>query len=164
MVLTVELASHDREQLPLWVRSSSARAVWRSGRGSCCLTVDRVPVREIVERAGVSKPTVIAWKKRHAAKGIGGLARNPQITLRFTPISGSWLNTVEIFFDIVTRQAICRSGFTIVKDLIATIRTFIGGWTTAAAPSPGPRLPIRSSTTAPGQKDITYVTLGVDRS
>ena len=27
---------------------------------------------EIVNRTGVSKPTVIAWKKRYAAEGIGG--------------------------------------------------------------------------------------------
>ena len=28
---------------------------------------------EIVERVGVSKPTVIAWRKRYVAEGIGGL-------------------------------------------------------------------------------------------
>ena len=38
------------------------------------LAADGVAVREIVERVGVSKPTVIAWKKRYAAEGIGGLA------------------------------------------------------------------------------------------
>ena len=38
----------------------------------------RVPVKEIVERVGVTKPTVIAWKKRYAAEGIGGLGRSAQ--------------------------------------------------------------------------------------
>jgi hypothetical protein len=33
------------------------------------------------------------------------LARNPRITLHFTPTSGSWLNLVEVFFSIITRQA-----------------------------------------------------------
>jgi len=56
------------------------------------------------------------------------LARNPRITLHFTPTSGSWLNMVEIFFGIITRQAIRRGSFDSVKDLIATIRRFIDGW------------------------------------
>jgi hypothetical protein len=49
------------------------------------------------------------------------LANNPRITLHFTPTSGSWLNMVEIFFGIITRQAIRRGTFTSVKDLIAKI-------------------------------------------
>ena len=56
------------------------------------------------------------------------LARNPRITLHFTPTSGSWLNMVEIFFSIITRQAIRRGSFGSVKDLIAAIGTFIDGW------------------------------------
>ncbi len=56
------------------------------------------------------------------------LARNPRITLHFTPTSGSWLNMVEIFFSIITRQAIRRGSFTSVQDLIAAIETFIDDW------------------------------------
>jgi transposase len=62
-------------------------------------------------------PAVRAW-----------LARNPRITLHFTPTSGSWLNMVEIFFSIITRQAIRRGSFGSVKDLIAAIGAFIDGW------------------------------------
>ena len=40
------------------------------------------------------------------------LAKNPRITMHFTPTSGSWLNMVEIFFGIITRQAIRRGTFT----------------------------------------------------
>ncbi len=46
----------------------------------------------------------------------------------FTPTSGSWLNMVEIFFAIITRQAIRRGTFTSVKDLTNAIETFIDGW------------------------------------
>jgi len=56
------------------------------------------------------------------------LARHPRITLHFTPTSGSWLNLVEVFFGIITRQAIRRGTFTSVKDLVAAISRFIGGW------------------------------------
>ena len=62
-------------------------------------------------------PNVAAW-----------LAKNKRITLHFTPTSGSWLNMVEIFLGIITRQAIRRGTFTSVKDLIGAIETFIDGW------------------------------------
>uniref|UniRef100_UPI00397822FB IS630 family transposase n=1 Tax=Amycolatopsis sp. cmx-8-4 TaxID=2790947 RepID=UPI00397822FB len=56
------------------------------------------------------------------------LAGNPRITLHFTPTSGSWLNLVEVFFGIITRQAIRRGSFDNVKELVAAIRGFIAGW------------------------------------
>jgi transposase len=68
-------------------------------------------------------PAVKAW-----------LAKNPRVTMHFTPTSGSWLNMVEIFFGIITRQAIRRGTFTSVKDLIAAIETFIDGWNERCEP------------------------------
>jgi transposase len=56
------------------------------------------------------------------------LTRHPRITLHFTPTSGSWLNLVEAFFGIITRQAIRRGSFTSVKELITAINRFIDGW------------------------------------
>ena len=63
------------------------------------------------------RPEVEAW-----------LAKHPRVTLHFTPTSGSWLNLVEVFFGIITRQAIRRGTFTSVKDLVGAIRRFIDGW------------------------------------
>jgi transposase len=62
------------------------------------------------------------------------LAKNPRIQLHFTPTSGSWLNLVEIFFGILTRQAIRRGTFTSVKDLVTAIRRFIDGWNERCEP------------------------------
>ena len=56
------------------------------------------------------------------------LAENRRITLHFTPTSGSWLNLVEVFFGIITRQAIRRGSFDSVKELVAAISAFIDGW------------------------------------
>ena len=39
-----------------------------------------------------------------------------------------------MFFGIVTRQAVCRSTFTSVKDLITAIETFIDGWNERCRP------------------------------
>ena len=62
------------------------------------------------------------------------LERNPRITLHFTPTSGSWMNMVEIFFGIITRQAIRRGTFRSVKDLIDAITRFIDGWNDRCEP------------------------------
>jgi len=62
------------------------------------------------------------------------LAKNQRITLHFTPTSGSWLNMVEIFFGVITRQAIRRGTFTSVKDLIGAIEIFIDGWNERCEP------------------------------
>jgi DDE superfamily endonuclease len=59
---------------------------------------------------------------------------NQRITLHFTPTSGSWLNMVEIFVGIITRQAIRRGTFTSVKDLIAAIEIFIEAWNERCEP------------------------------
>jgi transposase len=78
----------------------------------------RVRLHVVVDNYRTHKhPTVAAW-----------LAKNPRITLHFTPTSGSWMNMVEIFFGIITRQAIRRGTFTSVKDLIGAIEAFINGW------------------------------------
>jgi transposase len=53
---------------------------------------------------------------------------NQRITLHFVPTSCSWLNLVECFFSIITRQAIRRGTFTSVKELTATIGAFIDRW------------------------------------
>ena len=56
------------------------------------------------------------------------LDKNTRVTLHFTPTSGSWLNLVEVFFGIITRQAIRRGSFDDVKQLVNAISAFIDGW------------------------------------
>ena len=68
-------------------------------------------------------PTVRAW-----------LARHPRISMHFTPTSGSWLNMVEIFFGIITRQAIRRGSFRSVRDLVDAISRFIDTWNDSCQP------------------------------
>ena len=84
----------------------------------------RVDLHVVCDNYATHKhPNVTAW-----------LAKNPRITLHFTPTSGSWLNLVEVFFSIISRQAIHRGNFTSVKDLIAAIRHFIDGWNERCQP------------------------------
>ncbi|MGW2352786.1 IS630 family transposase, partial [Actinacidiphila glaucinigra] len=62
------------------------------------------------------------------------LARNPHIHFHFTPIGSSWINQVEIWFGIITRQSIRRGTFASVNVLITQIRSFIDSWNTDARP------------------------------
>jgi transposase len=59
---------------------------------------------------------------------------NQRITLHFTPTSCSWLNMVEIFFGIITRQAIRRGTFRSVKDLTSAIGVFIDAYNDRCQP------------------------------
>jgi len=95
----------------------------------------RVPLHLVMDNYATHKhPAVKAW-----------LERNPRITLHFTPTSGSWLNMVEIFFGIITRQAIRRGTFDSVRELTDAIRRFIDGWNDRCNRSSGPRTPTPSS-------------------
>jgi transposase len=62
------------------------------------------------------------------------LAKHPRITLHFTPTSASWMNLVEVFFGIITRQAIRRGSFDNVNQLVAAIRAFIDGYNNRCRP------------------------------
>jgi transposase len=84
----------------------------------------RVKLHVVVDNYATHKhPAVRAW-----------LARNPRITLHFTPTSGSWLNLVEVFFSIITRQAIRRGSYRSVNDLTDAIRAYIDGWNQRCQP------------------------------
>jgi transposase len=62
------------------------------------------------------------------------LTKNPRITLHFTPTHSSWMNLVESFFSIITRQAIRRGSFTSVRQVTEAIRAFIDGWNERCVP------------------------------
>src|ERR1700751_5395603 len=70
LTVRVQVPPRDREVLASWGRSpwigaGLARIV--------LLAADGIGTNEIVRRTGASKPTVILWKRRYAAGGIGGL-------------------------------------------------------------------------------------------
>lgn len=62
------------------------------------------------------------------------LDEHPRIHLHFTPTHASWMNLVEVFFSIITRQAIRRGSFRSVKELIGAIRRFIDAWNDRSKP------------------------------
>jgi putative transposase len=53
------------------------------------------------------------------------LAARRRYHIHYTPTSASWLNQVEIWFNIITQRAIRRGTFRKVKELIARIEDFV---------------------------------------
>jgi transposase len=62
------------------------------------------------------------------------LADNPHVSFHFTPVGSSWINQIETWFGIITRQAIRRGTFTSVKALVKQIRDYIAHWNADARP------------------------------
>lgn len=68
-------------------------------------------------------PEVKAW-----------LADNPHVYFHFTPVGSSWLNQIETWFGLLTRQSIRRGTFASVNVLITQIRNYIDTWNSEAKP------------------------------
>ncbi|WP_344033356.1 IS630 family transposase, partial [Streptomyces luteireticuli] len=62
------------------------------------------------------------------------LAENPLVHFHFTPVGSSWMNQVEIWFGILTRQSIRRGTFSSVRVLIRQIGDYIDSWNEDAKP------------------------------
>jgi transposase len=62
-------------------------------------------------------PTIQRWLRRH-----------PRFTLHFTPTYSSWLNLVERWFAELTTKWIKRGTHRSVRDLVASIRSWIANW------------------------------------
>ena len=62
-------------------------------------------------------PDVVAW-----------LEQNPHVHFHFTPVGSSWINQIETWFGIITRQSIRRGTFNSVTVLIKQIRDYIDHW------------------------------------
>jgi len=62
------------------------------------------------------------------------LAARPHYHIHYTPTYSSWLNQVEIWFNIITQRAIRRGTFRSVNDLIASIELFVRKYNPKARP------------------------------
>ena len=62
------------------------------------------------------------------------LKRHKRFHLHFTPTGASWMNMVEIWFGILTNQAIRRGSFDSVAHLIEAIKAFLSRWNEGAKP------------------------------
>lgn len=84
------------------------------------------PNREIhivLDKLNTHKPKEDCWLKRHS-----------NIHLHFTPTYPSWLNQVECWFSILTRQALGGASLTSPRQLRQAIDDFVSVYGQTAAP------------------------------
>ena len=85
---------------------------------------DKLDVHLIVDNYATHKhATVRRW-----------LAARPRFHVHYTPTYTSWLNQVEIWFNIITQKAIRRGTFRSVRDLIAKIQLFVDRYNRSPRP------------------------------
>jgi transposase len=84
------------------------------------------PGREIhvvLDNLNTHKPKDDRWLKRH-----------PEVHFHFTPTYSSWLNQVEVWFSILSRQALRGASFTSPVQLRQAIDDFVAVYNETAAP------------------------------
>jgi len=62
------------------------------------------------------------------------LATRPRYHVHYTPTYSSWLNQVEIWFNIITQKAIRRGSFRSVRDMVQRIERFVKRYNAQAQP------------------------------
>lgn len=84
----------------------------------------RRPLHVVLDNSSTHcTPEVTRWLERH-----------PRVHFHFTPTSASWMNMVEIWFSILTKQQVRRGVYHDVPELISAIEHFIDGYNERAEP------------------------------
>ena len=77
----------------------------------------------VLDNLNTHKPKEDRWLKLH-----------PQVHLHFTPTYSSWLNQVECWFSILSKQALSGVSFTSPQQLREAIDKFVAAYNKTAAP------------------------------
>ena len=80
-------------------------------------------IHVILDNLNTHKPKEDRWLHRH-----------PRVHFHFIPTHASWLNQVEIWFSILSRQALRQASFSGVKDLRQAMDKFIAAYNPQAHP------------------------------
>jgi transposase len=87
-------------------------------------TYPRRPLHVVLDNSSThSTPEVNRW-----------LERQKRVHFHFTPTSASWMNMVEIWFSILTKQQVRRGVYHDVPELIAAIEHYSDGYNQRAQP------------------------------
>ena len=126
VLLMIMNATAPQRCLPRWIllpARCSPRASLSTGTKSISRFLKRVEeniptkldVHLVVDNYATHKhPAVKRW-----------LATQPRWTVHYTPTYASWLNQVEIWFNIITQKAIRRGTFKSVKELTTKIDQYV---------------------------------------
>ncbi len=80
----------------------------------------------------------------HKPKRDRWLAHHPNVHVHYTPTHASWLNQIEIWFSILTRQALRGASFTSPRQVREAIDRFLAAYNAQAAPFEWRKREVRS--------------------
>lgn len=80
-------------------------------------------IHVVLDNLSTHKPKEDRWLKRH-----------PNVRFHFIPTYSSWLNQVEVWFSMLSRQALQGASFTSPAQLRQAIDDFVKVYNTQAAP------------------------------
>ena len=80
-------------------------------------------IHVILDNLNTHKPKEDRWLRRH-----------PQVRFHFTPTHASWLNQIEVWFSILSRQALRAASFSSVSELRQAMDAFIAAYNPSAHP------------------------------
>jgi transposase len=83
----------------------------------------RQEIHVVLDNLSTHKPKRDRWQARH-----------PNVHWHYTPTHASWLNQVEVWFSILTRQALRGASFTSTRQLREAIDRFLDAYNAQAAP------------------------------
>lgn len=90
----------------------------------------------------------------HKPKRDRWLARHPNVRFHFTPTHASWLNQIEIWFSILSRNALAGASFTAPSQVRRRIDDFIAAYNQSAQPFAWTKAHVRQKTLKPRIADL----------
>jgi transposase len=100
-------------------------------------------IHVVLDNLSTHKPKHDAW-----------LARHPNVHFHFTPTHASWLNQVEVWFSILSRQALKHSSFRSAREVRDRIDAFIQTYNQQARPFRWQATTVRPSAPRPTIADL----------
>ncbi len=97
----------------------------------------------VVDNLNTHKPKHDRWRARH-----------PNVHFHYTPTHASWLNQIECWFSILSRQALQGASFTSTEQLREAIDKFVAAYNRTATPFEWTKRLV-----APGQLKYNYADL-----
>ena len=82
-------------------------------------------LRVIDERGPLDLQVHVVLDNLSANEVDGWMERHPRFHFHFTPTGASWLNLIEVWFGMLTKQQIRRNSFGSVYELVNAIKGFI---------------------------------------
>ena len=101
-------------------------------------------IHVVLDNLSTHKPKEDRWLRAH-----------PRVRLHFTPTHASWLNQIEVWFSILSRQALAQASFTSTTQLRQAIDDFIAAYNPKAHPFAWTKVKVRQKKLADKYADLT---------